>query len=59
MRKIIFGNRFRYFFSRNQFAAGYDGRTQPSPIIMMNLDILESDKVQSVPKLVSALWLRD
>ena len=24
---------------------------------MMNLDILESDKAQSVPKLVSALWL--
>ena len=59
MRKIIFGNRFRYFFSRNQFAASlwWARGTQPSPIIMMNLDILESDKAQSVPKLVSALWL--
>ena len=57
MRKIIFGNRFRYFFSRYHFAARlwWARGTQPSPIIMMNLDILESDKAQSVPKLVSAL----
>ena len=57
MRKIIFGNRFRYFFSRNQFAASLWWAHTTLPIIMMNLDILESDKAQSVPKLVSALWL--
>ena len=55
MRKIIFGNRFRYFFPETNLQQLYDGRTQPYPKIMMNLDILESDKTQIVPKLVSAL----
>ena len=57
MRKIIFGNRFRYFFFQKPICSKFmmGAHNQPSPKIMMNLDILESDKAQSVPKLVSAL----
>ena len=33
------------FFPETNLQQVYDGRTQPSPIIMMNFDILESDKV--------------